>query len=101
MEPGLIAVSRGRASRGKVLLDYTIAAPHAGDGDVDNEEVAGPLGRADHVLARWDELHNALAKLRAGVAIAPPALVVEVAEVGRGHHVELGADVASPSTTVL
>ncbi len=71
--------------------------PHTRRGDVNYEEVAGRLGRADHVLAGCDKLHDTLAQFRTGVTIAPTALLIEVTKVGCGYLVELGTNVASPS----
>mmetsp|Transcript_4781 Transcript_4781/g.13518 ORF Transcript_4781/g.13518 Transcript_4781/m.13518 type:complete len:879 (-) Transcript_4781:282-2918(-) len=71
------------------------------NGNVDDEKVRRRLRGADHVLGRGDEFNDALVKL--GTLHLVPALtvLVEVAEVGRGTFVELGANVASPAATIF
>mmetsp|Transcript_24139 Transcript_24139/g.51695 ORF Transcript_24139/g.51695 Transcript_24139/m.51695 type:complete len:261 (-) Transcript_24139:1365-2147(-) len=65
------------------------AAPDASGGDVNDEEVGGRLGGAYHVLAGGDVLDNALRQLGAGLPIATPTVLVQVAEVGGRDLVEL------------
>ena len=77
------------------------AAPDAGHGHVDDEEVAGGLGRADHVLGGRHVLHHRLREFRAGVLVAAATLLVEMAVVRRGDLVQLGADVAAPPPSIF
>ena len=80
-------------------LEHT--APHARRADINDEEVAGRLGRTDHVLGVGNVLDDSFAELWTLVAIASVAVFVEVTKVGGGDFVELGANVASPPAAVF
>ena len=99
---------RARASRHRIQastnrLGHTVehTTPYTRCRDINNEEVTGRLGRADHVLARRYKLHYALAQFWTGITIAPTTLLIEMTKVWCWYLVELRTNVASPSSAIF
>ena len=77
------------------------STPYRRETHINHKEVTGWLGRTDHVFTGSDEFDNTLGEFGALVFVAALTVFVEVAEVGGGAFVALGADVATPGAAVF